>query len=117
MFFVIFRYRIKINNFNHNHCRCEAKKLHPGHGDDLGWLIVMAAIVRLSSVCRRGVNREYFCLFTPFPVLLRARPFKSSRCSLSRVNFNELAKVCSVRTNYADFSVRNNSDIPDFINI
>lgn len=35
-------------------------QLHPGNSGDLGWLIIMAAIVRLSSVCRRGVKRKYF---------------------------------------------------------
>lgn len=35
-------------------------QLHPGTSGDLGWLIIMAAIVRLSSVCRRGVKRKYF---------------------------------------------------------
>lgn len=42
------------------------QRLHPGNCGDLGCVIIMAAIVRLSSVCRRGVKREYFCLISNF---------------------------------------------------
>ncbi|KAF3847218.1 hypothetical protein F7725_020246 [Dissostichus mawsoni] len=36
------------------------QQLHPGNCGDLGWFIIMAAIVRLSSVCRRGVKPLFY---------------------------------------------------------
>lgn len=42
----------------HNLCDATSTGLHPGYCRDLGWLFIMAAIVRLSSVCRRGIKRE-----------------------------------------------------------
>ncbi|XP_028275812.1 succinate dehydrogenase [ubiquinone] cytochrome b small subunit B, mitochondrial isoform X1 [Parambassis ranga] len=36
------------------------QQLHPGNAGDLGWCIIMAAIVRLSSVCRRGITPLFY---------------------------------------------------------
>ncbi|KAK6296806.1 hypothetical protein J4Q44_G00329480 [Coregonus suidteri] len=36
------------------------QQLHPGKLCDLGWLIVMAAIVRISSVCHKGVKPLFY---------------------------------------------------------